>query len=62
MIPPIVFHPAFEAPLPEGHRFPMGKYGRLAETLLARGLAPRGFATPQPAGADLLTLAHDPAY
>ena len=62
MIPPIAFHPAYEASLPEGHRFPMRKYGRLAEVLRERGLAPLGFVTPEPAGADLLVHAHDRAY
>ncbi|WP_287080964.1 histone deacetylase [Methylobacterium sp.] len=62
MIPPIAFHPAYEAPLPSGHRFPMRKYGLLAETLVAKGLAPLGFVTPEPASADILLRAHDPAY
>ncbi|WP_375464901.1 histone deacetylase [uncultured Methylobacterium sp.] len=62
MTPPTVFHPAYEASLPAGHRFPMRKYGRLAEVLAARGLAPRGFVTPEPASVELLSLAHDPAY
>ncbi|WP_375407849.1 histone deacetylase [uncultured Methylobacterium sp.] len=62
MTPPIVFHPAYEAPLPEGHRFPMRKYGRLAEILVARGLVPDGFVTPQPATAGTLALAHDRTY
>lgn len=57
-----MFHPAYEAELPEGHRFPMRKYGRLAETLRARGLVPDGFVTPEPADAALLSGAHDPAY
>ncbi|MEE7503011.1 histone deacetylase [Methylobacterium mesophilicum] len=61
-MPPIAFHPAYEAPLPSGHRFPMRKYGLLAETLVARGLAPLGFVTPEPASADILLRAHDPAY
>lgn len=61
-LPPIVFHPAYEAELPEGHRFPMRKYGRLAELLRARGLAPDGFVTPEPAEAGLLAGAHDGAY
>ena len=61
-MPPIVFHPAYEAALPEGHRFPMRKYGRLAEILSARGLAPDGFVLPEPADAGLLAGAHDPAY
>lgn len=62
MTPPIVVHPAYQAVLPEGHRFPMHKYGRLAGMLAERGLAPSGFVRPQPADRDLLTLAHDGAY
>jgi acetoin utilization deacetylase AcuC-like enzyme len=61
-VPPIVSHPSYEAALPEGHRFPMRKYGRLATVLRERGLAPHGFVEPEPAGADLLALAHDRAY
>jgi acetoin utilization deacetylase AcuC-like enzyme len=52
----------FVLPLPPGHRFPMRKYGLLAETLVAKGLAPLGFVTPEPASADILLRAHDPAY
>ena len=59
---PIVFHPAYEAALPEGHRFPMRKYGRLAEVLLEKGLTPRGFVEPDEAPAELIALAHDRAY
>ncbi|KMO42625.1 histone deacetylase [Methylobacterium variabile] len=59
---PVVFHPAYEAPLPEGHRFPMGKYGRLAAVIAARGLVPDGFVTPDPASPDLIRLAHDASY
>ena len=59
---PIVFHPAYQATLPEGHRFPMRKYGRLAEVLQERGLAPGGFVRPEPASAEVLALAHDRAY
>lgn len=62
MKPPICFHPAYEAPLPEGHRFPMRKYGLLAEALRARGLVPDGFVEPEPASASMLERAHDPAY
>ncbi len=62
MTPPIVFHPAYEASLPQGHRFPMRKYGRLAEILIARGLAPEGFVRPEPADAELLAGVHDRAY
>ncbi|AWN49538.1 histone deacetylase [Methylobacterium terrae] len=59
---PVVFHPAYEAVLPEGHRFPMGKYGRLAARIAARGLVPDGFVTPEPASPDLIRLAHDGPY
>jgi acetoin utilization deacetylase AcuC-like enzyme len=62
VIPPIVYHPAYQASLPEGHRFPMSKYGHLAARLTERGLAPAGFVTPEPASAALLGLVHDPAY
>lgn len=59
---PIVSHPFYEAALPDGHRFPMRKYGRLAALLAARGLAPDGFVVPEPATPEELALAHDPAY
>jgi acetoin utilization deacetylase AcuC-like enzyme len=59
---PIVSHPAYEAALPEGHRFPMRKYGRLAALLRERGFAPQGFVEPERANADLLALAHDRLY
>ncbi|GJD81778.1 histone deacetylase [Methylobacterium gregans] len=62
MIPPIVFHPAYEATLPDGHRFPMRKYGRLAEVVAERGLAPLGFIQPEPASAALLAHAHARSY
>jgi hypothetical protein len=38
---PIFSHPAYDAALPEGHRVPMRKYGRLAAVLRERGLAPQ---------------------
>ena len=59
---PIVFHPAYEATLPAGHRFPMRKYGRLAEVLQEGGLAPGGFVRPEPAPAEVIALAHERAY
>ncbi|KMO43938.1 histone deacetylase [Methylobacterium tarhaniae] len=59
---PVMFHPAYEAVLPEGHRFPMGKYGRLAAAIEARGLVPDGFVTPEPASPELIRLAHDARY
>jgi acetoin utilization deacetylase AcuC-like enzyme len=56
---PIVFHPAYEAVLPDGHRFPMSKYARLARVLQDLGLAPQGFIRPEEAPAELIALAHD---
>jgi acetoin utilization deacetylase AcuC-like enzyme len=59
---PIVSHPAYEAVLPDRHRFPMRKYGLLAEGLKRRGLAPAGFIEPEEIAPDLIALAHDRAY
>ncbi len=53
----------FVLPLPEGHRFPMGKYSRLRELLLDDGiLAPGDLAVAPPASLDDLRLAHTPDY
>ena len=60
---PIVYHPAYDAPMPPGHRFPMGKFAALARMIEAEGLAgPQGFHRPDLASAADLGLAHDPAY
>ena len=59
---PIVHHPAYVADLPAGHRFPMAKFGRLAEVLTEDGVAPDGFIQPIEAPASWIALAHDPAY
>lgn len=59
----IVHHPGFCAEMPEGHRFPMNKFRRVAEQLVAEGLvAPGGFHVPRPAPAAWAALAHDRAY
>jgi acetoin utilization deacetylase AcuC-like enzyme len=50
----------YEIPLPPGHRFPMRKYALLREALCADGrfrLEPA-----QPIDAEIVKLAHDPAY
>lgn len=36
---PIVYHPDYVTPLPPEHRFPMGKFGKIYETLLDEGIA-----------------------
>jgi acetoin utilization deacetylase AcuC-like enzyme len=59
----IVHHPDYDARFPPSHRFPMGKYSLLMEALRRRGLVdPSRLHEPEPIGADLLTLAHDPIY
>jgi acetoin utilization deacetylase AcuC-like enzyme len=60
---PVVHHPAYVAPLPSGHRFPMAKFGRLMELLLEDGVVdPAQIRVPEVAPAAWLELAHAPAY
>ncbi|MEO1200395.1 MAG: histone deacetylase [Pseudomonadota bacterium] len=60
---PIVHHPAYVADLPQDHRFPMRKFGQLAEVLVEEGLVtPDGFHVPALAPASWLELAHDRTY
>lgn len=62
-LPPIVYHPAYSAPIPPGHRFPMHKYARLAQVLAEEDLiGPEGLYTATPASVELLTAVHDDAY
>ena len=60
---PLVHHPAFDARFDPAHRFPMGKFTRLAQILVEDGLVgPGGWHVPEPADAELLSRAHDEAY
>ena len=53
----------FVLPLPAGHRFPMEKYARLREALLASGdFAAADFHLPHAASDEELARAHDPDY
>ncbi len=53
----------FVLPLPEGHRFPMAKYARLREQVVARGLvAPEDLLVPPAATDQELARAHDADY
>lgn len=59
----IVHHPDYDARFPAHHRFPMGKYSFLMDALRKRGLITSSHLhEPEPVGADLLSLAHDPIY
>lgn len=60
---PVVHSPLYRAELPGDHRFPMAKFGRLADRLVADGLvAPDGFHVPAEAPAEWIALAHDRAW
>ena len=57
---PVVHNPRYQAHLPAGHRFPMGKFVRLAEVLREDGFGP--FHTAEPLDAQEIALAHDRDY
>jgi len=53
----------FVLPLPEGHRFPMEKYSRLRERVLAAGVvAPEELIVPHAATDEEILRAHDAEY
>lgn len=59
----VSYHPDYFVPLPEGHAFPMRKYGLLHDRLLAEGLLdPREVHAPTEVEWETVALAHDPAY
>jgi acetoin utilization deacetylase AcuC-like enzyme len=58
-----VYHPAYQIALPAGHPFPMSKYSRLVDMLLAEGtLAAGDILRPEPLDAATLELVHAPEY
>jgi acetoin utilization deacetylase AcuC-like enzyme len=60
---PLVHHPDYIAPLPRGHRFPMVKFRKLYELLLADAVArPDQFHVPEYPSSDCLQLVHDASY
>jgi acetoin utilization deacetylase AcuC-like enzyme len=60
---PIVYHPDYVAPLPEGHRFPMPKFGKLYERLLRDRVAtPEQFHTPKIPPTEWIEQVHIPEY
>lgn len=60
---PIIYHPDYVAPLPEGHRFPMSKFRQLYQLLIADGVAKiEQFHTPQPPPTEWIQLVHTADY
>ena len=60
---PIIYHPDYIAPLPPGHRFPMSKFEKLYELLLAEGVAQTAqFHTPKRPPPELIELVHTSEY
>jgi acetoin utilization deacetylase AcuC-like enzyme len=60
---PIIYHPDYVAPIPEGHRFPMPKFKQLQELLLSDRVAtPAQFHTPQTPPKNWIEFVHTPEY
>ena len=60
---PIIYHPSYDIPLPENHRFPGTKYSALIKELESAGLLKNYLKyMPKPATAEYLSIAHDPVY
>ena len=60
---PIIYHPSYDIPLPENHRFPGTKYSALIKELETLGLIENYQKyVPKPAIAAHLSVAHDPDY
>ena len=60
---PIAFHPIYQHPLPEGHRFPMLKYELLPQQLLHEGTAlETDFFQPERCDLESVLAVHDKEY
>lgn len=60
---PVVYHPEYVAPLPQGHRFPMQKFGLLYQQLQdARIATPASTRAPERISDEELMLVHAPTY
>ena len=60
---PIIYHPSYDIPLPENHRFPGTKYSALIKELETTGIIENYLKyVPKPATAKYLSIAHDPFY
>lgn len=59
----IAYHPIYQHPLPEGHRFPMLKYDLLPKQLLHEGTCePDNFFEPEIPNDKHFVAVHDPIY
>lgn len=59
----IAFHPIYEHPLPEGHRFPMEKYGLLPQQLMHEGTCTaENFFEPEIPNDKYIVAVHSPEY
>jgi acetoin utilization deacetylase AcuC-like enzyme len=59
----VCYHPEYDAPLPEGHPFPMGKFPAVHATLIAEGITtPAEVIAPPYMPRELLELVHTPEY
>ena len=59
----ISYHPIYNHPVPDNHRFPMQKYALLPQQLLHEGIAePADFHSPSKVSLETLCLAHTPDY
>ncbi|WP_218082464.1 histone deacetylase family protein [Anthocerotibacter panamensis] len=60
---PLVYSPIYVIPLPEGHRFPMAKFGLLRDYLVDQGVASEEqFHLPQAPAPEVLALVHEASY
>ncbi|MEM7771713.1 MAG: histone deacetylase [Cyanobacteria bacterium P01_A01_bin.37] len=60
---PLVYHPNYVAPIPDGHRFPMSKFGKLYDLLLADKVAqPNQFHRPDSPPLEWIELVHNAVY
>ncbi|NET03723.1 MAG: histone deacetylase [Symploca sp. SIO2B6] len=60
---PIIYHPDYVAPLPQGHRFPMSKFGKLYELLKSDHIATDDqIQTPEIPPREWIELVHTPEY
>ena len=59
----VFYHDQFTFPLSDNHRFPIEKYARLREAIVAEGIIPPGnLQVPDAACDEQLSLAHDREY